>query len=249
MSHKIIKENAIFIADSHYSKRFGFFYEFLKDLKSGEIKTPQLFLLGDIFDYLIPKSKNSFIRNKEVALLLDEIAKEIEVFYFEGNHDFGLSEIFSNVKVFPRETQPAVFEFYGKRVALSHGDILVDDIFYDIYCYILRKSILINTLDKLNNIIDSKIDRFVLKYLDKKSICKEIREFEKIAKKRVENYINSVKEFDVIVEGHYHQGVKTEYSGKKYINLSSSACNQRFFIVKCDNDFLLESVSRRDDAR
>ena len=43
----VIKEGAIFIADSHENENRKNFLRFLYALKSGEIKTPQLFLMGD----------------------------------------------------------------------------------------------------------------------------------------------------------------------------------------------------------
>ena len=47
-----IKEQALFIADSHYPHHGDAFLDLLKKLERGEIETPQLFLMGDNFDLL-----------------------------------------------------------------------------------------------------------------------------------------------------------------------------------------------------
>ena len=47
-----IQKNAIFIADSHYPHHRDNFLLILKKIKSKEIITPQLFLMGDNFDLL-----------------------------------------------------------------------------------------------------------------------------------------------------------------------------------------------------
>ncbi|RUM72514.1 MAG: UDP-2,3-diacylglucosamine diphosphatase, partial [Sulfurovum sp.] len=47
-----IKENALFIADSHYPHHGDAFLVLLQKLEKKEIHTSQLFLLGDNFDLL-----------------------------------------------------------------------------------------------------------------------------------------------------------------------------------------------------
>ncbi|MBD3794144.1 MAG: UDP-2,3-diacylglucosamine diphosphatase, partial [Campylobacterales bacterium] len=47
-----IKEEALFIADAHYPHHGDEFLQILRQLDSGERQTPQLFLMGDIFDLL-----------------------------------------------------------------------------------------------------------------------------------------------------------------------------------------------------
>ena len=47
-----LQEGAILIADAHYSDKHPEFYAFLKALDSGQIKTKQLILMGDMFELL-----------------------------------------------------------------------------------------------------------------------------------------------------------------------------------------------------
>ena len=117
-----IKEQALFIADSHYPHHGDAFLEVLKKLESGELKTSQLFLMGDNFDLLF--GHNDYIKtfSKEAIRLLQRLSKKLEIHYFEGNHDFCLKELFPDIKVYSREEQPIMFTLGDKKVAISHGD-------------------------------------------------------------------------------------------------------------------------------
>ncbi|HEC1767495.1 TPA: metallophosphoesterase, partial [Campylobacter lari] len=106
MQKIIIKENAIFIADAHENENRRGFWEFLQTLKNKKIQTPQLFLMGDIFDLLIYEVKATHDFAKAYINLLEELADEIEIIYLEGNHDFNLTKFFKKVKVFSIKQQP-----------------------------------------------------------------------------------------------------------------------------------------------
>ncbi|EAL6670347.1 UDP-2,3-diacylglucosamine diphosphatase, partial [Campylobacter coli] len=49
----LLQNGAILIADAHENDKRRGFWEFLQALKRSEITTPQLILMGDIFDLLI----------------------------------------------------------------------------------------------------------------------------------------------------------------------------------------------------
>ena len=96
-------------ADSS-SKSFG--KSDLLGLLAALIENPpaQVFLMGDIAHLLIGHIPSSAKRNRALIATINELATKCEVFYFEGNHDFGLdSAIFPNVKIYPRCAQPALF--------------------------------------------------------------------------------------------------------------------------------------------
>jgi UDP-2,3-diacylglucosamine hydrolase len=219
-----IQENAIFIADTHYNENRVEFLSFLLKVKTQEIKTTQLFLMGDMFDFLCSQGDFFVNKNIEVINLLNELSKSIEIVYLEGNHDYNLKKLFPNIKVYKREKQPILAKLNDKNVSLSHGDIFVNQS-YDAYCKIIRNKLLLNIINSIdfNNIITKKID----KYLLSKNICHKLDNFEEIAKKRVENYNT-----DIIIEGHYHQGSRFEFGNKEYINIPSLACSNEYSIVK-----------------
>jgi len=207
-----IKENAIFIADSHYPHHGNAFLELLRKLESGEVATSQLFLMGDNFDLLF--GFNDYIQtfSFEAIALLQTLSQKIEVHYFEGNHDFCLKDIFVNMNVYSRDIQPIIFKLGDKEVAISHGDKYVTGFGYDLYCKILRNKTTLTLLKPFEKeIIDDRMQK-----LSKKEICHSFENFEK----RVEEILKHYEDADLVIEGHFHQ---SKIIGK-YISLPSQAC-------------------------
>jgi UDP-2,3-diacylglucosamine hydrolase len=224
MSHNsdiYIKNDAIFIADSHYNIDKNNLEIFLQKLKNKQIATTQLFLVGDIFDFL--NFYNDYFKNinKNMIDLLNELSKDIQIIYLEGNHDFDLEDIFPDILIIPREKQPLVCFKEDKSIAISHGDIFVSWV-YDIFCFIFRGKItqrFLNFVD-FDNFISKKANNWLLN----KKICNNCKDFETFAKKRVNLYKNS---YDLIIEGHFHYGGKT----KTYVNIPSLACDNSYLIL------------------
>jgi len=215
-----IKEQALFIADAHYPHHGDAFLKILIKLENGEIKTPQLFLMGDIFDLLF--GHNNYIQtfSKKAIELLQNISKTTEIIYLEGNHDFCLKEVFPNIKVYPREEQPIHFKLGEQDVYLSHGDKYETNFGYGLYSKLLRNRLLLTLLRPFEKLIIN--DRIAK--LKKKKICKKFsnyqERFEAIAKHYPEN--------SLIIEGHFHQSLVH----KNYISLPSLACQNRLAMVK-----------------
>ncbi|MFK0410427.1 metallophosphoesterase, partial [Campylobacter jejuni] len=102
----LLQNGAILIADAHENEQRKGFWEFLQALKKGKISTPQLILIGDIFDLLIGEISATHEFAKPYIELLEELALKIEIIYLEGNHDFNLSCFFKRVKIFNLQEQP-----------------------------------------------------------------------------------------------------------------------------------------------
>jgi UDP-2,3-diacylglucosamine hydrolase len=207
-----IQENAIFIADSHYPHHGDAFLDLLKKVESKEVKTSQLFLMGDNFDLLF--GHNDYIQTfaEETIALLKKLSQSIEIHYFEGNHDFCLKDIFTNMNVCSRDEQPKEFSLGDKKVAISHGDKYATSFGYDLYCKVLRNKTTLRLLKPFGKII---IDHR-MKKLSEKNICETFHGFEK----RVEAILENYQKVDLVIEGHYHQ---SKVMGK-YISLPSQAC-------------------------
>ena len=90
-----IKPGAIFIADAHANKDRNEFFDFLNLVRKDEIRAPQLFLLGDMFDFLTGEGEYTREFYAEHLSLINKISQKVEIFYFEGNHDFRLSNLFN----------------------------------------------------------------------------------------------------------------------------------------------------------
>ncbi len=215
-----IKEGAIFIADSHYPHHGDAFLELLKKIESRDVKTSQIFLMGDNFDLLF--GHNTYIQtfSKEVIELLQALSKKIEIHYFEGNHDFCLNNIFTNMNIYTRDEQPIVFSLNDKKVAMSHGDKYATGFGYDFYCKVLRSKVTLTLLKPF----DKMIINHRMKKLSQKKICHTFYGFEK----RVEAILTQYKDVDLVIEGHFHQ---SKVIGQ-YISLPSQACQELVAVVE-----------------
>jgi UDP-2,3-diacylglucosamine hydrolase len=78
MFHNEIKEGAIFVADAHINEKRDNFLKFLQSIKEEEIKTSQLFLMGDIFDLLVGNVKYTYKTNQKYIDLINKISKKIK---------------------------------------------------------------------------------------------------------------------------------------------------------------------------
>jgi len=215
MSHKL-KEGAIFIADAHYPNHSKELITLLESINSSKLQTPQLFLMGDIFDLLVgnsPYLKERFSKDIE---LIEQIATKIEVFYIEGNHDFNLKPLFKNTKIIPISKQPLILKDQNKTIAISHGDKFNTTLLYKIYTKFIRNPFIIKLIPQIY--AKKKIEK-----MSKKNICKKIKNFE--------NTILNIKKYyssNLIIEGHFHQGIKS----KNYISLPSFACDKMYGVYK-----------------
>jgi len=226
-----LKENAIFIADSHYNKQRIEFQNLLNDILNSKIKTSQLFLMGDMFDFLCDEVSYFKTINQNIINTINKLSLDIEIIYLEGNHDFNLKDIFPNCIVVKRENQPLIIEDNEKYIAISHGDIFTPTS-YNIFTAIIRNRYFLKLLNLFD--INNTISKYFESKLIKKDICHDFKDFDSFA----QNRINLYKKYDdtsLIIEGHYHQG--KEYS--KYINIPSLACDNFYSLVKIKEDKII----------
>lgn len=222
--HLNINDGAIFVADSHYNEKNQEFLIFLEKLKSKKIKTEQLFLMGDMFDFISSESSYFVKRNQKLIDIINELAKQIKIIYLEGNHDYNMKPLFKDVLVVKREDQAIFMKYQNKKLALSHGDNFTPNL-YNIYCKIIRNHRLLKFLNSIdyNNFISKNIYYSLMK----KNICHNFTAFEELAKKRVENF-----EADIIIEGHFHQGKEYDFGTKRYVNVPSLCCSSEYMVLK-----------------
>lgn len=215
-----IQESAIFIADSHYPHHKKDFVDILQKIEDKSIKTPQLFLMGDNFDLLF--GYNEYIKtfSQDAITLLQNLSSHIDIYYFEGNHDFCLSEIFPQIRVYSRDEQPVIFGLNNKKVAISHGDRYATGFGYNLYSKLLRNRYTLTLLKPWERTI---ID-YQMKKLSQKNICHSFDRFEQ----RVEEIMREYKDIDLVVEGHFHQG---KIVGR-YISLPSQACQGQIGMIR-----------------
>nr|WP_314477517.1 UDP-2,3-diacylglucosamine diphosphatase [uncultured Campylobacter sp.] len=227
----VVKSGAIFIADSHENENRENFWHFLCALKSGEIKTPQLFLMGDMFDFLAVECEFFVKFYERYVRAIDELGEEMEIYYFEGNHDFNLARLFKNVKAYPIGAQPVKFASEcGQRVLIAHGDIFLP--FVAKYALrFLRVKIFLKTMNFFDKFLNFRLSKRILNKLKQKILDYKIPNFKNLAEAKMRRY-NALYEADVVIEGHYHQGEQYTIGKQKYINIPSFACEQSYFVVE-----------------
>ena len=220
-----IQNEAIFVADSHYNEKNKEFLLFLKKIESKEILCSQLFLMGDMIDFISGESRYFIKQNYQVIELLNKLSKDIQIVYLEGNHDYNLKSIFPNINVIKRENQPLLAKLENNQtISLSHGDNFINWK-YDLYCKIIRNTFFLqfmNLID-INFFISKKIENTLVN----KNICHKMNNFKQIVEKRIKNYNT-----DIVIEGHYHQGDIYNINNKKYINIPSLCCQKEYIKIK-----------------
>lgn len=122
---------AFFLSDLHLKKmdepNAQKFLSFLRQA----VKDPDLthlFLVGDIFDLWI--SNHAYFR-KKFAPIIEQIKqlrlRDVEVHYFEGNHDLYLERFWQDSVDVQVHSDSAIFEMGGLRVRVEHGDLIDKD--------------------------------------------------------------------------------------------------------------------------
>ena len=219
-----IKQDSIFVADSHFNEKNRELLTFLEKVESKEIVTSQLFLMGDIFDFISGESRYFVQQNSVVINLLNKLSQKLEIIYLEGNHDYNLKTLFPNINVIKRENQPLLAKFEQKTVSISHGDNFINWK-YDLYCKFIRNNIFLRFMNfiDINFFISKKIENALLN----KNICHKINNFEYIVEKRLHNYSTNI-----VIEGHYHQGNRYFFDNKEYINIPSLCCQKKYTRIK-----------------
>lgn len=240
----IIKEGAILVSDAHYGSYRPLFKSFLEAIISKKIVTNQLILLGDIFDIQIPIKAVETV-NKELIHLLNTIGKELEVIYFEGNHDVLLSKSFKNATVISYKQQPYTTSFLSQKITLAHGD-WNETIGYKLYTSISRTHLFVAVLSALNRVSNNAfLEKFMYK-LSQKKLCKPMPFFDDFIEQKCKDF---TKQTDYFVEGHHHMEVLYHLSRFNYINIGAMACNKSYFVVQSkQNNFYLDKYSMRGDT-
>ena len=226
----IIKEGALCIADAHDSAERTFFFDFLVAINQNP--PPQLFLMGDMFDLLVGSVSYGVKQYQRYIDLMEEIGKKCDVYYFEGNHDFNLSQLFIHVVIIPIEVHPLLCDLpSGKSCLLLHGD-KYGSFMHRFYTKIIRNQTVLYVLNFLDEIMQGGISKKNQNDQSKKRLCKQIENFATLMQQKLHFY----PKVDVIAEGHYHQNVDFMVSGTHYVNFSSFACNQSYFSVQSSSE-------------
>lgn len=115
----------VLIADLHLEENqpqiTANFLSFLRHLPP---ETTQLYLLGDIFNLWVGDDAMTPYHHQIAHALKAVSDRKIEVFLMHGNRDFALGDTFCQLAHCTLLPDPYVFNPFGQRLVLSHGDIL-----------------------------------------------------------------------------------------------------------------------------
>lgn len=226
MLHEL-KEGAIFITDAHYPRCKEEILALFDTLLSSP--PSQVFLLGDMFEFLCPKLPYSLEYNKELTDKIDALSQITELFYLEGNHDYLLSKLFKSAKVYPIQNQPLLLSYGDKTVALFHGD-KYEATGYRLYSALIRNPFIIAILRILTLDINGRFIKSLYKKLLTKNLCRDFDGFETKKRRILSGY--PLTNINTVIEGHYHRRVSFEENGVRYEALGAFACNKSFFKVE-----------------
>ncbi len=214
-----IKHNTVIIADVHYKRGD---VSFLRLLKKWINNPPsQIIFLGDIFQLLLPFDY-LIEYNAEAIILINALSEKTHVYYVNGNHDFNLKSIF------PRVIFADGFANERNSILLTHGDLTdPQDKKYRLYAKLIRIPFICKMIHFLSG--NFKTNRLFKKILSKPVKCKKIHNFEEIALRKMEHL-----EYDLIIEGHYHQDTDILRGHQSYINMPAYVCNKKYILLQLD---------------
>ncbi|SHI48808.1 UDP-2,3-diacylglucosamine hydrolase [Malonomonas rubra DSM 5091] len=116
---------AIFIADAHLRYAKDENYRKLLDFLDQQQDLDALFLLGDIFEFWLGYRHLVFSAYVPILEKLRHFAENGTKLYFvEGNHDFNIGPYFTETLGCKVITDQDLIEWDGKKLFLSHGDLL-----------------------------------------------------------------------------------------------------------------------------
>lgn len=126
----------LFISDLHLcASRPHITTAFLHFLKNTASHANSLYILGDLFEYWAGDDDiNDAHSQSIIAALRFLVESGVSIYLMHGNRDFLIAKSFCNASKVTLLPDPTLIDLYGKRVLLSHGDILcTDDLAYQAF--------------------------------------------------------------------------------------------------------------------
>ena len=144
-SMQAIIESVIIVSDLHIKETNDTKATLLINLiESIDVSKVEYFiLLGDIFDFCFGDSRYFQKKYKKIGESLSSLAqKNINVLFFQGNHEFAISKLRWRHVQFIEEKTKIITLKHGAKIALSHGDTLNAPLHYYFYLFIARSKLI-----------------------------------------------------------------------------------------------------------
>ncbi|MCO4792948.1 MAG: UDP-2,3-diacylglucosamine diphosphatase [Bacteriovoracaceae bacterium] len=221
------------------------------------VNSEEIFLLGDIFDLMVGNKDEYIEKYRETFTLLEKLLiSGKNIFYFEGNHDFHVKNLFENWSKnietkgeFRFHKKGLIREYSGKKVHFSHGDdIELGNYSYKIYKYLINNY----PLELLADFVVpySLIERIGIsasaksrarnkdRYSDKKEMGSFVFEkFRESAKRAA-----ALKNVELVVCGHSHVKDMFEGDNFKYVNSGFTPIEKSFISFDEEMNPRFESI-------
>lgn len=209
---------AIFIADAHLRQPQDHNYQHLLDFLDQQQNLDGLFMLGDIFEFWLGYKHlvfSAYIPLLEKLRHLSETGTQL--YFVEGNHDFHLGPYFTETLNCALITDQQLIDWDGKKLLLSHGDLLNPSKNYQRLRSFWRSG-LIRFLSKI--VHPDLVWTFAI-WLSNKSRKNKNGNCRWDPSPLLHKYAESelAKLADTIVCGHFHQPLIKEYQGTEIVSV------------------------------
>lgn len=126
---------ALFVSDVHLQadapRTAQAFFDFLEQARG----VPQVYLLGDLFEYWAGDDDLASPFNASVVAALSRLSIDgVALFWMPGNRDFLIGEAFARAAGLTLLADPTVMTIAGRRIVMAHGDLqCTDDVAYQAF--------------------------------------------------------------------------------------------------------------------
>ena len=198
----------LFISDLHLHQTrpevTGLFKGFIDELLTITTPNPELYILGDLFEFWIGDDYEDPLYSEITNQLKNMVKSGIKTFLMHGNRDFLIGENFLSKTGIELLKEPTIFSYKDKNIMLSHGDqFCIDDIEYQAYRKIVRnrewqRSFLSFPIDKRLKILNEARDASIQSQDMKSNAIMDVNENEVAAVIQKNN-------IDILIHGHTHR--------------------------------------------
>ena len=198
----------IFISDLHLHESKPevtfLFKHFLNGLLTEPESKPELYILGDLFDFWIGDDYEQLLYSEIIQQLRMLTDAGIKTYLIHGNRDFLIGSEFLSRTGIKLLEDPTILSIHNKRVMLSHGDLFcIDDTEYQEYKQMVRnrqwqQDFLSLTVAERLQILGETRDASVQSQQNKSIEIMDINQEELIAKVQNNN-------IDILIHGHTHR--------------------------------------------
>ena len=198
----------LFISDLHLHQTrpevTGVFQAFIDELLTLSTPNPELYILGDLFEFWIGDDYEDPLHSEITDQLKNLVQAGIKTYLMHGNRDFLIGENFLSMTGIELLQEPTIFSYKNKRVMLCHGDqFCIDDVKYQAYRKIVRnlewqRSFLNFPINKRLEILNEARDASIQSRQMKSNDIMDVNESEVAA-------IIQKNNIDILIHGHTHR--------------------------------------------